>query len=343
MHLINCRNVHEALPVGLNLLHSIGVRRQSRAGDVILAPEPVTTLYQKPDELCCFWPERNVNPFATLFEGLWMLAGQNNVDYVARFIPRMRDFSDDGVTLHGAYGERWRSRHGFDQLHEISQALKANPDCRRQMLQIWDVNTDLIEPGKDVPCNTMVHFQVNAYGYLDMTVFNRSNDIIWGAYGADAPHFGMLLQYVAHASGHKIGRYWQISDNWHAYEETLTEEIKGLRNWARNPQYERLVAHSPYESGEVKPYPMFGSESIEQWDADLKMFMDEEDQAIGYKSPFFKKVAVPMIQAHRAFKENDGEHKYIETARCIKNIRATDWRIMCEGWIQRRWEKFLAA
>ena len=342
MHFINVRNVHEALPVGLHLMNSIGVKRESRAGDVILAPEPVTTLFQKPDELCCFWPERDVNPFATLFEGLWMLAGRNDVDYPARFIQRMTDFSDDGVTLHGAYGERWRHRFGMDQLMTIANNLVQNPDCRRQMLQIWNASTDLVEPGKDVPCNTIIHFQVNVYGFLDMTVFNRSNDIIWGAYGADAPHFGMLLQWMSAACNRGIGRYWQISDNWHAYEATLTPELMSVRQWARNPQYERLVAHSPYEMGEVKAYPLVGSEKIEQWDDDLTMFMSEEDHALGYKSPFFKKVAIPLIQAHNEFKGNDGERRYSEAVRCLKNCRAEDWRRMAEDWIHRRWEKFIA-
>lgn len=339
MHVINVRNVHEALPVAIDYILRHGLERESRAGDVLVAPHPVATVYQNPTEVCCFWPERDVNPFATLFEGLWMLAGRNDVEYVARFIARMREFSDDGETLHGAYGERWRRRFGLDQLKVVADALRENPDCRRQMVQIWDASTDLGRPGRDFPCNTMIHFQVNPYGALDMSVFNRSNDLVWGTYGADAPHFGMLLEYMAARVGVRPGRYWQISDNWHAYKATL-EPLRELQLYAPAPFYEHHRMRSPYHAT-TQPYGMMQGVDPDQWDSDLAVFLDEEDACLGYQTPFIRKVALPLIQAHNAFKQLEGEDRYKEAARALQNCQARDWRTMAEQWIHRRWEKFL--
>ena len=50
-----------------------------------------------------------------------------------------------------------------------------------------------------------------------MTVSNRSNDIIWGTFGANAVHMSMLHEYVASALMLHVGKYTQISDSFHAY------------------------------------------------------------------------------------------------------------------------------
>jgi len=348
MHVINARNVHDALPMAVRYILHNGVESDSRAGRVLVAPHPVTTCYQAPLEMCCFWEERDINPFATLFEGLWMLAGRNDVDYPARFIARMREFSDDGETLHGAYGERWRRRWQsprgvpLDQLAWIQKNLAENPNCRRQILQIWDASTDLVLPGKDVPCNTTVHFQMSPYGMLDMTVFNRSNDLVWGTYGADAPHFGMLLSYMAGALGVEPGRYWQVSDNWHAYVDTL-EKIRSLEMYAPAPYYEERRVRSPYEAQErlSAPHLIQAGEPLDRWEADLQMFMDEEDEALGYTSWFFRRVALPMIRAHKVFKSGNAD-RYDEALEIIQEVRAYDWRALCEMWLRRRKERYLA-
>lgn len=346
MHVINARNVHEALPLAIHYIVRHGHKRDSRAGEVLVAPHPVTTLYQAPFEMCCLWPERDVNPFGTLFEGLWMLAGRQDVAFPARFIPRMREFSDDGVTMHGAYGHRWRKKFGIDQIETIAAALRADSTCRRQVLQIWDSHVDLGREGRDFPCNTLVHFQVSVFGALDMTVFNRSNDLVWGTYGADAPHFGMLLQYMAKKVGIPVGRYWQVSDNWHAYVKTLAP-IMSLQTRARVEHYELVNPWSPYDEGLQALNMMHGLEDGDTaaWDADLEMFLDEGENAMGYQTYFFKKVAVPLLQAHVLYKSPDSEDDKYRFRRAIaaaETCRAEDWRRMAVDWLERRLERYLA-
>ena len=56
-----------------------------------------------------------------------------------------------------------------------------------------------------------------------MSIVNRSNDMIWGAYGANAVHMSMLLEYMAAMTGFQVGIYYQISNNLHAYKKTLAK------------------------------------------------------------------------------------------------------------------------
>lgn len=62
MYVMKVRNVCEALPKGLSLLQKEGIVRKSRAGNVIVTPFPVTTVYTHPQERVLFDKTRNANP-----------------------------------------------------------------------------------------------------------------------------------------------------------------------------------------------------------------------------------------------------------------------------------------
>ena len=103
----------------------------SRNGAVIRYKRPVTIIYTRPTERVLFSPARDANPFFHLYEAVWMLAGRNDLKSMTNYVARFKDFSDDGETLHGAYGYRWRKYFGYDQLDWIVDELKANPESRR--------------------------------------------------------------------------------------------------------------------------------------------------------------------------------------------------------------------
>lgn len=256
MKVLRGRNVHEALPLALHTLESEGVRRESRNGPVYQYPGPVTTVYEKPLERVVFWEQRDFNTAFCVYEALWMLAGRNDVKSVMRYVKTFGQYSDDGETAYGAYGYRWRgeafgdSDPAVDQLEVIAHRLRQNWDDRRCVLQMWDSCLDLGHNGKDVPCNVTATFQVSLEGKLDLVVFNRSNDIIWGAYFANAFHMSVLLEYMAMKAELPVGTYHQVSVNWHAYENVLKE-----CKVPRIPQKERV--QDPYvdfpEPGESMP------------------------------------------------------------------------------------------
>src|SRR5271155_1861326 len=111
------------------------------------------TEYQKPDERVLFSKTRNANPFFHFFESLWILAGREDVEFLAQFNPKMREFSDDGVTFHAPYGYRLReAQNGMDQILVAIEMLKKDHDTRQVVLQIWDAERDLNIRSKDIPC-----------------------------------------------------------------------------------------------------------------------------------------------------------------------------------------------
>lgn len=342
MKVIHARNVQQAFPEAIYQMKNDGIQRDSRNGQVLTIPGPVTTVYEKPTERVLFWPERDANPFFHFFESLWMLAGRQDIAYLIQFVKRIQMFSDDGITFHGAYGFRWRHYFGKDQIPQIIEALKKNPEDRRQVLGMWDPVTDHLktphENPKDLPCNTHIYFSIGCEGRLDMTVCCRSNDIIWGCYGANAVHFSFLQEYMAGMIGVPVGIYWQMSNNWHAYLDTFSK-VSGLSLFARDG-YGLNVSNvnDPYEMREVIPFKLIQNPKI--WDGELKMFLEEPD-AIGYQEPFFRRVAIPLWRTFKAFKMNNGIDKYLKSLDELDQCAATDWSKATREWIQRRYLKHL--
>lgn len=339
MKVITARNVHQALPEALYQLYQDGVSRDSRNGPVLKFPEPVTTVYLKPAERVLFWPQRDANPFFHLVESLWMLAGRNDVGFVASYVARMKEFSDDGKTFHGAYGFRWREHFGFDQLQSIIDTLRKNPDDRRQVLSMWDAGSDLGKVGKDFPCNLQALFSVADDGRVDMLVTNRSNDLVWGCYGANAVHFSVLHEYIARSLGREQGIYRQVSNNLHAYLSTF-EQVKELSAYAPDAMDpHRWAGRCPYNDGLVETFPLMSTE-LETWNADLEMFFSEPN-AVGFRDPFFRRVAIPMARAHFAYK-NGGADRFDLARAELEHVWAKDWKLAAAEWIERRREKAAA-
>ena len=210
MYVINARNVNDAYNQGLIHLLKEGEVQDTRAGQVIVLPYPLTTVYEKPTERVLFDPVRDANPFFHLFESLWMLSGRNDATWLDQFVSdfSVRFAEDDGMQ-HGAYGYRWRNHFYNDQLPVLIDILKTNNNDRRAVLTMWDPASDLgVRDKKDIPCNSQAFLRVrkgSSGPVLDITVCCRSNDAIWGAYGANAVHFSVLLEYLARMIGVGVG------------------------------------------------------------------------------------------------------------------------------------------
>jgi hypothetical protein len=335
MSAILARNVNSAWPQGVRLLKYGGHRRQSRNGAVVEYPSPVTTTYECPWERALFDPARDANPFFHLFEGLWILAGRNDVEWPAQFAGRLREYSDDGKTFHGAYGHRLRRSRIGDQLAQAERLLKDDPDTRRVVLSLWDAEKDLSHDGKDVPCNTQLY--VKAYrGRLRMTVCNRSNDIVWGLYGANAVQWSMVQEYLAEKAGLKCGTLTTLSDSFHAYESNE------VWKFYMSGQAEPSIA-CPYEAGLVAAYPLM--DAPKTFDAELERFLNDPLDELAdmfpdrapYRNSFFWVVAQPMYRAWKAHKDTKtGLQTLEEGSDATQTGRAIDWIEAARAWLSRR-------
>lgn len=308
MRTITAVNVNDAYRAGLRLLHTEGRVQESRNGPVRVVPYPVTTRYQYPTQRVLFDAQRNANPFFHLFEAIWMLAGRNDLKSLTYFLPSFAEFSDDGKTLYGAYGHRWRSWISgdeiwdtkLDQLDDLIHILRTNPHDRRAVLAMWDPNRDLGADSKDIPCNDMIKFRI-IDGALDMYVFNRSNDAIYGCYGANAVHFSFLQEYMAAMIGVKVGAYEQISTDFHAY---VAKPYRWDQYW---PLEDQSNWANPYLIHAYQVHPLVAEPTT--FNAELyrvaQLVADETfagSDLHEFQNPFFVRIARPMYQAFRLYK-----------------------------------------
>lgn len=315
---ITARNVNDALASGIHNLLLSGEESTSRNGAVICMPGPTIISYARPTERVLFSPRRNANPFFHMMEALWMLAGHNDLEFPKRFNSRFGEYSDDGVTLRGAYGFRWHYHFGIDQLERIARELQERPDSRRAVLQMWDPHADLESlsmGGRDVPCNTVAYFDLR-HGVLNMMVSNRSNDALWGAFGANAVHFSVLQEYLAARIGAPVGLYYQVTNNLHVYTDVYSRE--------------RLMAIASdaeatnHYSASLRPIPI-----VTKPDAlysDLEIFLaDPGRHNADIRNEWILNTAVP---AYAAWISRD--------FRDLRNIESPDWQRACTEWVCRR-------
>jgi thymidylate synthase len=163
-------------------------------------------------------PGRRVNLAAQIAETAWVLAGRNDIEWLSHYMPRARDFSDDGKTWGSGYGPRLRAWHGTDQLAYIVDLLRKDPDTRQAVAVLWDPDVDT-EPGprKDRACNNWLNFSARG-GVLDLHVAVRSNDLMWGFSGINAFEWSVLLEVVAGLTGLTAGSLHFSTTSLHLYE-----------------------------------------------------------------------------------------------------------------------------
>lgn len=143
-------------------------------------------------------------------EAMAYICGWDDVAWFERFRPGYAQFSDDGKTLHGAYGARL-----VDHLGGALNRLLQDPDSRQAVVNIWNSDEDDLA-SKDLPCNTLVHL-LQRNGKLHMFVHVRSQDAVWGLpYDHDA--WWLVLRALAPCLGAvDPGSLTQYIDSLHVY------------------------------------------------------------------------------------------------------------------------------
>lgn len=141
-----------------------------------------------------------------------VVAGYNNVAWLAQFNPNIASFSDDGEIFHGHYGERLNA-----QWDDRIRLLREDKDTRQAVFQIWDWGLDLIPGSKDYPCNVVFQIHRGFRDRFDMSVFQRSSDLIWGL-PYDHFVFGCILELICIELGVETGHVVRYIADAHVYE-----------------------------------------------------------------------------------------------------------------------------
>lgn len=381
MHVMKVRNVCDALPLGVKHVLEHGRRERSRGGDVLVLPGPMITETTNPTERVLFSAVRDANPFFHLCEAMWMLAGQQDARPLDAFVGDFsKQFAEQQGVMHGAYGFRWRRHFMFDQLNRVVEMLIEDPTTRQAVLAMWDPHeltvpvdrgdgavgeelvggADLTGSWKDRPCNTHAYFRVrfepsktadgDSMGggwdkFLDLTVCCRSNDLIWGAHGANAVHFSVLLEYVAARVGCQVGKMIQLSNNYHAYAGFLGVLEKRAKDTGKDFSLQVMLMHNRYEpdkfdeeASTVTPQPMFNDPTGIDQDVNKfwRWFTETDDRIEAtpplYNNLWFASTLEPMMRSHRAHRLK----RPAEAERWAREVDAPDWSAAAVEWLQRR-------
>jgi thymidylate synthase len=162
-------------------------------------------------------PARVLNPAFAAAETVWILSG-TDAPWIHLYTQQLRQYADDGV-MKGAYGPRLRHWHGrVDQLAVVVELLRADPDSRRAVIQLYDPALDAAGH-RDVPCTLGYRFHIR-HGRLHMSTTMRSQDA-WTGLPYDLFAATVLHELMAGWLGVEVGDYRHHVDSLHLYEQDI--------------------------------------------------------------------------------------------------------------------------
>ena len=179
-----------------------------------------------------------------IHELLWFLNGDTNVKYLQDNGVRIwNEWADDNGDLGHIYGYQWRSWPDYngghiDQIKEVVETIKNNPDSRRIIVSAWNV-ADL--PNMNLPpCHAFFQFYV-ADGKLSLQLYQRSADCFLGV-PFNIASYALLLMMMAQVTGLEAGDFVHTLGDTHIYnnhfeqvKEQLTREPRRLPRMVINP------------------------------------------------------------------------------------------------------------
>jgi thymidylate synthase len=187
---------------------------------------------------------KKVHLKSIIHELLWFLQGSTNIAYLKENGVRIWDeWADENGNLGPVYGYQWRNwpkadgTH-IDQISQVVNAIKSNPDSRRLIVSAWNVAD--VDQMKLPPCHAFFQFYV-ADGKLSCQLYQRSADIFLGV-PFNIASYALLTMMVAQVCGLKLGDFVHTLGDAHIYtnhmeqvQEQLTRDIRPLPKMQINP------------------------------------------------------------------------------------------------------------
>lgn len=154
-----------------------------------------------------------------IYELLWFLRGDTNIKYLKEHgVSIWDEWADENGELGPVYGHQWRSwpdENGgtIDQIENVVNMIKNNPDSRRMIVSAWNVAE--VERMALPPCHTMFQFYV-ANGRLSLQLYQRSADTFLGV-PFNIASYALLLLMMAQVTGLKAGDFIHTTGDTHLY------------------------------------------------------------------------------------------------------------------------------
>ena len=154
-----------------------------------------------------------------IYELLWFLQGDTNIAYLNEHQVKIWDeWADINGNLGPVYGKQWRSwaaadGEEVDQVKELMQQIKINPDSRRLIISAWNV-ADLPKM-KLMPCHCLFQFYI-VNGKLSCQLYQRSADVFLGV-PFNIASYALLTMMIAQVSGLEPGEFVHSFGDVHLY------------------------------------------------------------------------------------------------------------------------------
>lgn len=197
-----------------------------------------------------------------IYELLWFLRGETNIKYLKDHgVSIWDEWADENGELGPVYGHQWRSwpdENGgtIDQIQNVVNQIKNNPDSRRMIVSAWNVAE--VERMALPPCHTMFQFYV-ANGRLSLQLYQRSADTFLGV-PFNIASYALLLQMMAQVTGLKAGDFIHTTGDTHLYlnhieqaKLQLTRAPRPLPRMVINPDVKDIFDFK-YEDFQLEGY-----------------------------------------------------------------------------------------
>lgn len=197
-----------------------------------------------------------------IHELLWFLNGDTNIKYLNDNGVRIwNEWADEDGDLGHIYGYQWRSWPDYtgghiDQIKEVVETIKTNPDSRRIIVSSWNVAD--IPNMKLPPCHAFFQFYV-ADGKLSLQLYQRSADIFLGV-PFNIASYALLLKMMAQVTGLEEGDFIHTLGDAHIYSNhmeqvnlQLSRELRTLPEMKINPDVKDIFDFK-YEDFELVGY-----------------------------------------------------------------------------------------
>ncbi len=209
---------------------------------------------------------------SVIHELLWFIKGDTNTAYLTDNGVRIwNEWADENGDLGPVYGHQWRNwnSENVDQLKQVIETLKSNPNSRRMLISAWNPSvlpdtsksfSENVANGKAAlpPCHAFFQFYV-ADGKLSCQLYQRSADIFLGV-PFNIASYALLTEMMAQVCGLKAGEFIHTLGDAHIYtnhfdqvELQLSRDPKPLPKLKLNPDINDLFDFK-YEDIEVLNY-----------------------------------------------------------------------------------------
>ncbi len=149
-----------------------------------------------------------------IHELLWFIKGDTNIEYLNQNGVRIWvEWADANGDLGPIYGKQWRDFNGIDQLSNLINDLKTNPDSRRLIISAW--NPGDIPLMALPPCHCLFQFYV-ANNRLSCHLYQRSADAFLGV-PFNIASYSLLTMMVANVTGYQYGDFIHTFGDFHIY------------------------------------------------------------------------------------------------------------------------------